>query len=144
LPAVRLRALVAATLARRTVVSVLRFQIFHGFLQHAGQTILLIVSRDDESHEQLGVRSLVRFSRGYVSIACHLPQRNVVVEPTWERLELAYATVIFDGDVLLLGSSRRSWDGRQEIEQDKGLGDGGIGQSFVAFVEARVGAFVRY
>jgi hypothetical protein len=68
----------------------------------------------------------------------------VVVEPTWERLELAYATVIFDGDVLLLGSSRRSWDGRQEIEQDKGLGDGGIGQSFVAFVEARVGAFVRY
>jgi hypothetical protein len=104
------------------VVSVLRFQIFHGFLQHAGQTILLVVSRDDECHEQLGVRSLVRFSRGYVSIPCHLTQRNVIVEPTWERLKLAYATVVFNGDVLLLGSSRRSWNGRQEVEQDKGLG----------------------
>jgi len=44
---------------------------------------LLIESRDDERHEQLGIRGLVRFSRGYVSIARHLTQRNVVVEPTW-------------------------------------------------------------
>lgn len=58
-----------------------------------------------------------------MTIACHLTQRNVIVEPTWQRLECAYPTVVFDRDVLLLGSSRRSWNGSQEVEQDKGLVD---------------------
>jgi hypothetical protein len=65
----------------------------------------------------------------------------VIVEPTWERLKLAYATVVFNGDVLLLGSSRRSWDGRQEVEQDKGLGERSVVSHWALFcLEARVGA----
>lgn len=67
----------------------------------------------------------------------------MIVVPAGQGLEFTDTTVGSNSDVLLLGSSRRSWYGRQKVERDTELHDHPL-VSFIHLLESCEAAMGRY